>query len=42
VPHGLRSSFRDWAAECGFERDMAELQLALLMGAKAFAFVGAP
>jgi len=28
VPHGLRSSFRDWAAEQGWERDMAELALA--------------
>lgn len=28
VPHGLRSSFRDWAAERGYERDMAELALA--------------
>ena len=24
VPHGLRSTFRDWAAEQGFDRDMAE------------------
>ncbi|TYO84179.1 tyrosine-type recombinase/integrase [Oceanicella actignis] len=28
VPHGLRSSFRDWAAEQGWPRDMAELALA--------------
>ncbi|SES64451.1 tyrosine-type recombinase/integrase [Oceanicella actignis] len=28
VPHGLRSSFRDWAAERGYERDLAELALA--------------
>ena len=34
VPHGLRSSFRDWAAECGFERDMAELQLAHNVGSE--------
>ena len=27
VPHGLRSTFRDWAAEHGFERDMAEIAL---------------
>ena len=27
VPHGLRSTFRDWAAERGYERDMAELAL---------------
>jgi integrase len=28
VPHGLRSTFRQWAAERGFDRDMAELALA--------------
>ncbi|PRX37221.1 Integrase [Meinhardsimonia xiamenensis] len=28
VPHGLRSSFRDWAAERGYERDLAEIALA--------------
>jgi integrase len=28
VPHGLRSTFRQWAAERGFPRDMAELALA--------------
>ena len=32
VPHGLRSTFRDWAAEQGYERDMAELQLAHSVG----------
>ena len=32
VPHGLRSSFRDWAAERGFERDMAEIALAHTVG----------
>jgi integrase len=32
VPHGLRSTFRDWAAEQGFERDMAELALAHNVG----------
>lgn len=32
VPHGLRSTFRDWAAERGYERDMAELQLAHVVG----------
>lgn len=34
VPHGLRSSFRDWAAEQGFERDMAEIQLAHNVGSE--------
>jgi integrase len=28
VPHGLRSTFRQWAAEQGFDRDMAEMALA--------------
>jgi len=28
VPHGLRSTFRDWAAERGYPRDMAEIALA--------------
>ena len=28
VPHGLRSTFRTWAAERGADRDMAEMQLA--------------
>ena len=28
VPHGLRSSFRDWAAESGVSRDVAEAALA--------------
>ncbi|MBK5927988.1 tyrosine-type recombinase/integrase [Rhodobaculum claviforme] len=28
VPHGLRSTFRQWAAECGHDRDMSEMQLA--------------
>jgi integrase len=32
VPHGLRSSFRDWAAEQGSERDIAELALAHAVG----------
>lgn len=32
VPHGLRSSFRQWAAERGFPRDMAELALAHRVG----------
>lgn len=28
VPHGLRSTFRDWTAERGYPRDMAEMALA--------------
>ena len=32
VPHGLRSTFRQWAAEQGFPRDMAELALAHHVG----------
>lgn len=28
VPHGLRSSFRDWTAERGYARDLAEIALA--------------
>jgi len=28
VPHGLRATFRQWAAERGYDRDMAEMQLA--------------
>ncbi|WP_375573263.1 integrase arm-type DNA-binding domain-containing protein [Seohaeicola saemankumensis] len=32
VPHGLRSTFRQWAAERGFPRDMAELALAHFIG----------
>jgi integrase len=32
VPHGLRSTFRQWAAEQGFPRDMAELALAHQVG----------
>lgn len=34
VPHGLRSTFRDWAAEMGFERDMAEISLAHTVGSE--------
>lgn len=33
VPHGLRSTFRNWAAEHGYEHDMAEIQLAHEVGA---------
>jgi len=32
VPHGLRSTFRQWAAEQGFQRDMAEIALAHFVG----------
>lgn len=32
VPHGLRSTFRDWAAEKGLARDMAEIALAHVVG----------
>ncbi len=34
VPHGLRSTFRQWAAECGYDRHMAELQLAHEVGSE--------
>ena len=32
VPHGLRSTFRDWAAEAGHPREMAEIALAHNVG----------
>lgn len=32
VPHGLRSTFRDWCAERGIERDLAEIALAHVVG----------
>jgi integrase len=32
VPHGLRSSFRDWCGENGYPRDLAELSLAHVVG----------
>lgn len=32
VPHGLRSTFRDWAAETGQPREMAEIALAHRVG----------
>ena len=35
VPHGLRSTFRQWAAERGYDREMAELQLAHRIGSEA-------
>lgn len=36
VPHGLRSTFRNWAAENGQDSDMAEIQLAHKIGDGAF------
>ena len=35
VVHGFRSTFRDWTAEEGYERDMAELALAHDVGTSA-------
>jgi integrase len=32
VPHGLRATFRQWAAERGYPRDMAEIALAHFIG----------
>lgn len=34
VPHGLRSTFRDWATERGIEHNLAELALGHWMGSK--------
>jgi integrase len=34
VPHGMRSSFRDWAAENGWDRELAERALAHTVGGK--------
>ena len=34
VPHGLRSTFRDWCAEQGIDRDMAEMALAHIVGSE--------
>ena len=34
VPHGLRSTFRDWGAETGQSREAAELQLAHKFGSQ--------
>ena len=34
VPHGLRSTFRDWCAEQGVDRDMAEMALAHTVGSE--------
>ena len=35
VPHGLRSTFRDWASESGYPREEAEMQLAHQIGSEA-------
>ena len=40
VPHGLRSTFRDWAAEQGFDRDMAEMALAHTLAPRSSALTG--
>ena len=34
VPHGMRSAFRQWAAERGYPRDMAEIALAHFIGSE--------
>lgn len=34
VPHGLRSTFRDWAAEQGIDHDLAEMALAHHVGSE--------
>lgn len=34
VPHGLRSTFRDWTAEKGVDRDLAEIALAHTVGSE--------
>jgi integrase len=34
VPHGLRSTFRQWAAERGYPREMAEIALAHFIGSE--------
>ncbi|WP_371061295.1 tyrosine-type recombinase/integrase [Rhodosalinus sp. 5P4] len=34
VPHGLRSTFRQWAAERGYPRDMSEIALAHWIGSE--------
>lgn len=36
VPHGLRSTFSQWAAERGFPTDMAEIALAHLVGSEVY------
>jgi len=32
VPHGLRSTFKDWATECGYDNTLSELALAHNVG----------
>ena len=32
VPHGLRSTFRDWAAKNGYDRDISEIQISHTVG----------
>jgi integrase len=34
VPHGCRSTFRDWCAERGVDRDLAEIALAHVVGSE--------
>jgi integrase len=34
VPHGLRTTFRQWAAEGGYPSDMAEMALAHFIGSE--------
>ncbi|WP_101341869.1 tyrosine-type recombinase/integrase [Cereibacter azotoformans] len=34
VPHGLRSTFRSWTADVGYDRDMAEIALAHEVGSE--------
>ncbi|MGB0499279.1 MAG: tyrosine-type recombinase/integrase [Rubricella sp.] len=34
VPHGIRSTFRQWTAEQGYPRDMAEIALAHFIGSE--------
>lgn len=34
VPHGMRSTFRDWTAERGYDRDMSEIALAHNVGSE--------
>lgn len=34
VPHGLRSTFRDWGAERGVDRDLMEISLSHLVGSE--------
>ena len=34
MPHGLRSTARSWAAQRGYDVDLAELQLAHEVGSK--------